>query len=617
MGFSLSRRLRIALIAFAAAILTLLIAALLLFTYGWAWLRAPIEHRLTARFGREVRIAAIRRTDHAILTATLAIEGVRVANPAWVGGGDFATVRRATIRLPILPVLRGAIRPDWMELDGVRLHLIRRDATHATWKGFPKGGRGAGGGGSGLTHLVIRDAALRFDDDKRRHYLDARFKADDRGFRLAGAGTLIGRPARIALAGPGLLGTSPWPFRLDYRSPIANATLVGRADRPFDIGHFSAHATAWGDDLKHLDLLVEAGLPGTRPTRILADVRRDRAEWAIRSFAITIGRSQATGTLDVKTNQGGRTKLNGRIVASALDFDDLANAEGRAKEAAKRAAAPGRRLPDTRIALDHLLKTDGQLDVDIRRLLFRTPTIFQSMRGHIALDHGTLILSPFVTGLDAGALAGTIRIAQPDAATTRLHLDLRLSGSRIEAVASDPGAFSGALDGRFLLNGQGATIRAALGTANGRLALVGRNGTLGRKTALLLGQDLGRGLKAKDEEAATLRCGIGSFVVRAGKARPQTLLLDSSVARAEATGLIDLTDERVDLALTGAPKQQSMLRLSGPIRVTGALFAPTVDAPEARSTKGIFKSIGRALSGKPQPLAGDADCAGLAARALR
>ncbi|MDO6416590.1 AsmA family protein [Sphingomonas sp. BIUV-7] len=605
---------RIALAGVAVLLVLLLVAALLLLSFGWTWLRHPIEQRLSARLGRQVTIASIRRLDHGLLDATLAIDGIRVAQPGWVGGGDFASVRRATVILPILPVLRGAIRAQSVELEGLRVHLIRRDSDHANWKDIPGGKGGKGGKGPGPAHVVIRDGQLRFDDYKRDHFFTAGISADDRAFRLAGTGTLIGKPTTLALTAPGLAGRKPWPFRLDYRSPIANATLVGQADTPLSLGHFSAQTTAWGDDLKHLDLIVEAGLPGTAPARIVADVRHDARIWTLRSFALTLGRSQATGALAITL--GDRTKLTGKVVASALDFDDLANAEGRAKAAAKRAAAPDRRIPETRIALDHLLRTDGDLDIEVHRLLFRAPSAARSVRGHMALDHGVLTLSPFVTTLESGTLSGLIRITQVERAT-RLHLDLRLAGSRIESLATDPTAFSGALAGRFLLDGTGATIRRAIGTASGRVAIVGHDGTLGRKTALLLGQDIGRGLRAQAGEVARLRCGIGSFIVQGGQARPAPVIIDTSVARAEATGLLDLTDERMDLAVTGAPKQPSALRLSGPIRVTGALFTPTVSAPAATSTKGIFRSIRQALSGKPLPLAADADCAGLAARALR
>lgn len=593
----------------------LLIIALLLLSFGWTLLRRPLERRLSATFDRTVTIGRIARTDHAFFNATLVVDEVKVAQPKWAGPGAMIHIRRAQIQFPVLPLLAGRFRPQAAEIDGLRVALVRTDALHANWKGLPGGGS-SGGSRPTLGRLIIRDGIVILKDTKRDHFLTARLAADESSFRLSGRGMLIGRPSAMTLAGPAATRPGKWPFRLTYRSAIANILLASVADHPLDIGHFGGAARAWGDDLQHLDLLVEAGLPGTVPVRSLtATIRHDRPDWNVPALAATVGRSDVTGHISI-TKRGERTVLDGTFVSNGLDFDDLANARGKRIAAAKRAAAPNRRLPDTAIDLSHLLKTDGKLDVTVRRLLFDKPSAFKSMRGTLTMDHGVLTAAPFVTGLESGTLSGKVVVTQTETAT-RLSLDLKIADGRIEDMASDPGVFSGALAGRFVLDGQGKTIRAAVGAADGRFAIVGRDGTLGRKTALLLGQDIGRGLFAKSGDTARLRCAIASFAVRNGKARPAPLLVDTSVARADAVGLVDLANERIDLSLTGAPKQASALRLSGPIRVTGQLFAPTVAAPLATSTKGILKSIGRALSGEKQPIAADADCAGLAAQALR
>ena len=612
-----ARRRRITGLSALGLLLLLLIAALVLLSFGWTLLRRPLEQRLSATFGRPVSIGRIVRTDNAFFNATLVAEDVRVAQPAWAGKGTMIRIRRAQVQFPVLPLLTGRFRPQAAEIDGLRVALIRTDTEHANWKGLPGGGGSSGGGTKPtLGRLIIRDGIVTLADSKRDHFLGARVEADDGGFRLVGRGRLIGHPSIIALQGPPATRPGAWPFRFGYRSDIANILLDGVADHPLDVGHFTGAARAWGDDLQHLDLLVEAGLPGTAPVRRLtASFRHDGPDWNVTALAATIGRSDVSGRIAIN-KRAERTLLDGTFASNGLDFDDLANARGKAIATAKRAAAPGRRLPDTKIDLTHLAKTDARLNVTVRRLLFAKPSAFKSIRGTLTLDHGVLTAAPFVTQLEAGTLSGSVKVTQRDD-TTRLALDLRLAGSRIEAMATDATAFTGALAGRFVLAGQGKTIRAALGAADGRFAIVGRDGTLGKRTALLLGQDIGRGLFARAEEIATLRCGIGSFVVRGGKARPAPLLIDTNVARADATGLIDLTDERIDLSLTGLPKQRSALRMSGPIRVTGQLFAPTVTAPQATSSRGILKSIGNALSGKEQALAGDADCAGLAARALR
>lgn len=606
-----ARRWRIVACSAGGAIIVVVAVALLLLSFGWSRLRVPLERRLTATIGRPVTIGALRRTDHTFLIATLAVDDLRVAQPGWVGGGDFIRVRHARVTLPILPLLHGAVRPTAVELDGLFVALVRKDGAHANWKDLPGDDPGGSksGGSHGLAHLTIRDGHLSLDDFKRDQFLKATIAASDDAFLVAGSGTLIGRRATLRLAGTGPIGEEHWPFRLDYRSAIANLTLAGIADKPLDLGHFDATAHAWGDDLQHIDLLLEAGLPATAPVEFVAQVRHEQPDWLMRNALATIGRSHFTGAIDVR-ERGDRTIVDGHIVSSALDFEDLASA-------ASRASTPSeRRLPDTRIDLRHLLSTDGRVDLDVHHLLFRRPSVFTSLHGTFVLDHAVLTASPFVVGLVRGTLGGKATVSQGETGP-RLALDLRLTDGRIEAMTRNAAAVSGALAGRFLLAGPGETIRAAVGAASGRFAIVGRDGMLGRQMALLLGQDVGRGFFAKRGEVARLRCGIGSFVVRDGRAKPAPVVIDTSVARADATGLIDLRNERIDLSLTGAPKQASVLLLSGPIRVTGELFAPNVAAPQATSRAGIIKSIAHAVSGGAQPLAADADCAGLAARALR
>jgi uncharacterized protein involved in outer membrane biogenesis len=440
------------LIAFAA----LLLAAILVLTFAWSDLRGPLERHLSRSLGRPVTIGAIRRIDHGLLHPVLQIGNMHVAQPLWVGGGDMIVVRHATIRLPLLPLLFGRAEPQSIEIDGLTVALVRRDATHANWKGMPHGG-----GMGTIAHVTIRNGVLTLDDRKRDHQLTAAITADDKGFRIAGGGTLAGRPSTIALAGPAVVGDGPWPFRLDYRSEIANGTLIGRADHPLDLGHFQANATAWGDDLKHLDLLVEAGLPGTQPARLTADIRRDRPTWTVRDLRLTIGRSHFAGNVTIR-RQDGRNKVDGSLVSTALDFNDLASDEGLAKAAAKRAALGPRVIPDTPIHLEHMQRTDGTIRFDIQRLLFDRPSVFQGILTKVTLDHGILTADPFFVRMTTGNIAGFARVKHQSGAPL-LTLDLKLRDARIEEPMGD--AASGPLAGRLRLEGSGRTIREAMARA--------------------------------------------------------------------------------------------------------------------------------------------------------
>ena len=94
-------------------------------------------------------------------------------------------------------------------------------------------------------------------------------------------------------------------------------------------------------------------------------------------------------------------------------------------------------------------------------------------------------------------------------------------------------------------------------------------------------------------------------------------MLDSSVSQTLGEGTINLADEHLALVLKGTSKQGGGLRIDEPIRVNGSFKHPTLQMPrETGSAKGILSMIGKALGGH-QPVASDADCTALAAKALR
>lgn len=603
------QRHRRTLIAIVCAIAAFFFVVLLVLTYGWAHLRGPLERHFSRELGRPVSIGALRRVDHTFFSPEIQLGNVHVAQPGWVGGGDMIIVRQANVQLPLLPLLFGQAHPRSIAIDGLTVALVRRDANHANWKGFPE----TSYAGVWLQHVIIRNGVLTLDDRKRDHQFTATIAADDKGLAIAGKGQLQGHPSTISLTGSALVGQK-WPFRFDYRSAIANATLVGAADRPLDIGHFDAKTEGWSDDLRHLDQLIEAGLPATQPVRVTATLRHDRPDWAVKDMRLQVGRSNFEGDLTVH-KQDGRTKLNGALTSTALDFDDLASNAGLARAAAKRAALGPRMIPDTAIHLEHMQKTDGSIRFDIQRLLFKRPSVFQGIMTTLSLDDGVLTADPLFARLAVGHVSGFARVKH-QSGTPLLTLDLRLTDARIEEPMGD--AASGPLAARLKLAGTGRTIRAALAHADGTIGVVGGTGTINRRAALFLGSDGGRAMFEGDSQTTALRCAIGHFRVRNGLGTADRLVLDTAVSRSDGSGTIDLGTERLALNLPGRPKLQHAVKLDVPVRLVGTLSDPDLEPKTVPHTIGtFFKLIGRAIGGSHVEPAADADCTGLAAQALR
>lgn len=99
---------------------------------------------------------------------------------------------------------------------------------------------------------------------------------------------------------------------------------------------------------------------------------------------------------------------------------------------------------------------------------------------------------------------------------------------------------------------------------------------------------------------------------------------DTPVVVASGEGTVDLSNERLDLAITGHPKKPQLIRVRAPITISGPIEHPAigVKAGTAIAQGGLAVALAAVLS----PLAGilpfvdpglakDADCAMLLAQA--
>ena len=592
-----------------AALAVLAAIALAVFPFGM--LRGTVERRLSASTGRPVTIASIARVDALSWTPTVAIRGVRIAGQ----GTDVARIREARVRFPVFPLLIGRFRPSAIDIVGMNLALVRDAAGNENWHAHRT--RDAHGSRPALRHLTVRDSNISYRDARRDRTFDARFTVDAAGLRLAGPGTIRGEPVTLLASGPPIDGVrpgTPWPFAVRIDGPAIGMTLAGKMDGPLDIDHFTAAATGRARDLKLLDAIIEAGLPETQPVSFAGQVRRDAPEWRITGLHGTIGRSDLSGEGAV-TRPGGRTLVTGKLSSNRFDFTDLANDAGRQRAHLKEARLGMRLLPDTEIDLDGFTQTDVKIDVSVRRLLWPGSSPFRSLAGTFTVDRSRLDVAPLTLGLTNGTMTGRISVDQRRGGPI---LDVAMAIEHARLIDVFPtAAIDGPLRGRIALAGPGRTIREGIGRSTGTVILVAHDGVIPARTASLLGQDLGRGITAGEDDLATLRCLIARLSVKDGIARPDPVLIDTSRALTRASGSIDLSDERLHIALSGAPKQNSLLRLTGSVPVGGTIEALDIRVPQqARSAGGILKMLGRAIAGENAPIATDLDCAAEAARVL-
>ncbi|WP_150127018.1 AsmA family protein [Sphingomonas panacis] len=618
-----------------AGIIGLLVLALGALPFGL--LRPAIERRIAARFGAPAHIGAIRRLQAFSYTPDIAIEDVRIAQPDWVGGGDFIRARTVTVRLPVFKLLFGGVKPDALAIDGLVVALVRDANGRSNWKGKPRAADAPPlTTGPGLTRLTIHDGQLSLRDARRRLTLAGALSVEGAaGLRLAATGTFLDTPARLDVRGGRIDGIDPaaaWPVELHLVSPALRLEAKGTTDGVLNTHSFGATVTARAPTLKNLDRAIEAGLFGTQPIALIGQVRHDGRDWYLDTIGGGIGRSRFVGKASV-LKRDGRTAIDAQMRASQFDFDDLSDDAGRAKAAASKAAIGPRVLPPTRINLSHLWKTDGTIAFRVDRLLSDGGTVFRSLRGQLHLDHQLLTLDHLVATLATGQMTGVARVDHRSG-RPKLSTDLRLEGMALDTLVGSPDDITGIVRGRITLSGQGDTVREALSRADGSAAIVSNDGTIKALVADVLGQDLGGTIKQAilhPSERVPLRCLVATFRARGGVLVPDPLAIDTGSAIGRGSGRIDLRDESIALTLAGRTRDDPALRIVDPIRVGGTLSKPAIaiagsDAPSGKpGVGGFFKALGRSIGEAiglgdkpaPRPAFMPVDCARLSAAALR
>jgi hypothetical protein len=132
-----------------------------------------------------------------------------------------------------------------------------------------------------------------------------------------------------------------------------------------------------------------------------------------------------------------------------------------------------------------------------------------------------------------------------------------------------------------------------------------------------MGFDIGKGLIGKAEGRSALRCAALRLNVHKGRGTVDPLLIDTDISQTRGTGTVTFPAESIAISLKGLPKGKAALRFPGPILASGSIREPRIIVPEgSRSVGTLFKVIGRAIAGKNEASATDANCTALVERAF-
>jgi uncharacterized protein involved in outer membrane biogenesis len=628
----------------ALGISSLLIVALALFLawFNWNRLRGPIARQASAMTGRQVRIDGNLAVHPWSWTPSATVDGLKIGNPAWMGGGDVADIDRLTVSVKLLPLLIFRVELPLVQAERPTIALYRDAGGRTNWS-FSRSSKPAKL--PPIQHFIIDNGHLTYIDKKRGLNIVGTMQSSETAggqgsFHLVGNGSINRDPFLITVSGASLINVRhdrPYPFDANIRAGATQVLAHGELPQPFDFGQIRTDLVVSGPNLADIYYLTGLALPTTPPYRLAGELLRDGTSFTFHKVVGRVGASDLEGVFKVDREADDRPDLHADLHSRMLHLADLGSLIGAPTSAiaktsqqmadAARLRAEGRLLPDAQLNVTRVRAMDAVVHYRAASVQAGKAPL-RSFALDVTLDHGVLIADPLSFSLPHGDLTGRVRL------DARRHVpltdvDLKLTNLRMEDFlhGSGPPAIEGLVEARARLHGSGGSVHAAASSADGSLTVVAPHGEIRQELAELLGIDVIKGLGlylSKSQSQTGVRCAVADFQANHGVLTARNLVLDTDPVLANGKGTIDMRTESINVVLQGHPKKFQLIHLNAPITISGQIRSPKIGVKAGAVAGQVVAAV--ALGAFLSPVAAilpfvdvgltkNADCAGLIAQA--
>ncbi len=584
--------------AFAALVVVLVLVAIF---FPWDRLRGPVNRYVSEKTERKFEITRRLDVGLGLRGATIKLDGVEFANPAWARDPYLVQAERAEFDIRFWPLLSGKIviprivltSPTvglQMEEDGRRTWALGKDTSDPGT--VPEIGTVQVDGGSVdflAKHLgVDLNADIDFDSAAGEMPLGFKITGTYRKQPLTAEGR-TGNVLQLTAA-----GQPPFPLRIDASAGQTRLRAAGTVASLDGLDGIDAKVDLRGQTLGALFPLLGLALPDTSPYAINVHVTKQGALWRGDALKGKLGLSDIAGEMTFDQAQKIPT-LKGELRSSVMDMDDLgpliglpptarsaSSVEGvTAPAVAKRASgAADKVLPTATLDLERLRAMNADVKYAADRIKNVRDIPLDKGSVHVVLKDGVMTLDPLDLGVAGGKLSGAIRIDSTQTpADIRASLDIRgmQLNRMIPKVESTKSSFS-SLAGRINLSGRGNSVSEWLGSASGDVAALTGSGRFSNLLLEVAGLDGGEIIKflLGGDNNVNMRCAAIAFDVNKGVMNGREIVFDTTDTVFHATGSANLGTERMDFVINPEPKDMSILSLRTPLVIGGSFADPTV-----------------------------------------
>ncbi|WP_313303480.1 AsmA family protein [Diaphorobacter sp.] len=525
-------------------------------------------------------------------------EGARATvEPPARSADTMGTIARATATLRLLPLLSRTVALDTVMLTAPDIVLGRTRDGANNWTFQSTKERTGSAWNLSIGQLIVRDGWLGYTDGERDLALRARIdtfrpEALDDDNRYGVHVTLQGRYGKALVEGEALAGpilslrnkVIDYPLRVKARAGGLHAQAEGMLANPRALSGLDLQVALSGSSMADLYALTGLVLPNTPAFkthgRLLGSLEPGKAVWEYRDFDGVVGASDLHGSLTY-TSAHPRARLEGRMLSKKLRLVDLGPVVGRSEAREKQLERKGRILPDDAFDTGRWNAMDLDLAFTGEKIIRPESLPIENLSTRAVLKDAVLHLSPLRFGVAKGKIQSDVTL---DSRSKPLKVKAQGTAESMQLSALFPKVelmhkSFGRLDGGFSLTAQGNSIASMLGHSAGDARFYIRDGRFSKEmldlAALNLGSVVVTKLFGADKEVH-LRCAVVDLGIRDGIATTRNAKLSTEEAIVEATGAINMRDERLDLRIKPESLKWKFFSLRTPLYVQGSFADPKV-----------------------------------------
>ncbi len=581
--------------------------AVLAAVWNWDWFIPIVHSRASAALGRPVTLSHLHVRIGRVVQ--VAADDVVVANPPDWPRDDLPFVAIRTLTLQVDPGAyfrgQGLVLP-LIGLDQPRILAAETKDGTANFR-LSSGGKSDGGGtGVKVGDLQIADGDVHVVIPKLKADFGAKVasegKGDDARIVVNANGTYSDQPITARLVGGALLSLRdkqhPWPVDLNLSNGPTQIALNGTLRDPLAFEGADLRLQFSGPDMGLLEPLVGFPIPKTPAYQIAGRLNLDGFDKIkFDDFQGRLGSSDIAGSIDEQpsgTEVKGKTKpvVTMNLRSNKVDLADLngftggapgrsntANATPQQREAAAKANASDKLLPDTPISVPRLDWADIHLRYNGAHIEGRNVPL-DNVAVTMDVVSGQIAVHPISFGVGKGRLLGNLIMTPESGKNVHAKMDLHMQNLDVSRMMAATHTFqgAGAVSGVGAIDATGNSLASLMANGNGQIKMAMSGGDLSAVLVDLTGLQFGNALLSAlgVPQKTQVQCFVSDLGLQQGLLKFNAMTLDTGEGITNVGGDLNLSKETIDLALKTDAKHFSVGSLPTRINITGTFKNPSI-----------------------------------------